>query len=977
MKPHRLLLAASTAAALSLGAPARAQAPATTTPETNEDPVVLSPFEVDVSKDRGYKATNAISGTRLNTAIKDLPMPLEVVTAEFLRDTGSRDLREALRYSSGILLQTQNDYGAASGSFSTTPGKINNPEGVTANPDQTHMKIRGFQTESVLRDGFRRQQSTDSINIARVEIARGPASLLYGVGNFGGVVNYLVKQPERERSTELGLAIGSYNFKRATLDTTDAINESGTLAYRLTAAVEDGDDYTDFNEHHHFFVSPVISWRPFKNTEVLFDVEYGKERVDGIGWQNVRAAVSGFVNDSAGYNGNFLPIPGHDQREFRWSGPDTYRASTAANYNIKITQKITENLHFLAGVNHATFDWEQLDNLAALQRISEGSNVPEWAIAPVEYQGLSSGQAGVPAGPQPSTLSYQWEKQWRDNTHDQVRAELNYTFKLFENSSRWLRMDHSILGGFTYTKERVEVSTRQTAGDVANYHSPADFSPIRFGVQGDGVTADRGMVEWDNSDTTTSNPALYAVYQGKFLDDRLTLIAGVRRDRSWNTVWEYNPEYRSDGTPNGDTAPRFSHGVVSKDTTTQFGASFAITREVSVYAMQSEGVEPNYQGKLDFYGNPLQAALAKNKEVGLKIDLFNGRLSGTISRFEITRSRAQIGSSSLVWFAPVVSGELNFDPTRDIVYNVNDLNPATNDWNAAAVDSLAQWEAARQAGAIYQATNAAGATNWYANASMPEGAAFLDAVFANVAKNNQYGWWGWIYNGADPGSLPFDELVNNATMDGNGAQRSVATGSDRSSGWDTQLIFAPTENLQILVSWSHIKKVVLNAQEWAKYPYPEDRWAIWYAPISWAATAGRPLEEVYSDPNDTSTFIAFGTGLPMDDTPKDQGTFWINYQFPKNTALDGLSIGIGGFYESERLIYPAYGQNALDNNGNPIFLSTPSRTTFNAMIRYGFKLRGRDTAVQLNVENFTNDRKLYGFIYASPIRWQLSLTHKL
>jgi hypothetical protein len=214
-------------------------------------------------------------------------------------------------------------------------------------------------------------------------------------------------------------------------------------------------------------------------------------------------------------------------------------------------------------------------------------------------------------------------------------------------------------------------------------------------------------------------------------------------------------------------------------------------------------------------------------------------------------------------------------------------------------------------------------------------------------------------------------------MDDNGGQRSVATGSDRSSGWDTQLLFTPTENLQILFSWSHITKVVLNAQTWAKYPYPQDRWAIWYAPYTFAATAGRPLNQVYTDPTDTSTYIAFGTGLPLDDTPKDQATFWINYQFPQHAALEGWSVGVGGYYESKRSIYPAFGQNALDSSGKTIFLSSPSRTSINAMIKYSFKLGGRDSSVQLNVDNVENDTKLYGFIYAAPRRWQLTFNHKL
>lgn len=983
-KPFLLAVPALAGLWLSLAADAQTNAspsaPASTVAAPGDQPkeeevVVLSPFEVSTEKDRGYRATNSISGTRLDTAIKDLPMPIEVITADFLRDTAATDLRESLRYSSGILLQTQNDYGAPAGSFSTSPGKINNPEGSTASPDQTHMKIRGFETESVLRDGFRRQNATDSVNISRIEIARGPASLLYGVGNFGGVVNYLVKQPETKPFSEVTFAAGSWDFLRATIDTTGPIDQAGTFAYRLTGAWQDTHSYTDFDTERHFFISPVVTWSPFKDTKILLDFEYGKQWQDGIGWQRLRAAVSGYVNDSAGYNGDFLNLPGKDSRTFRWSGPDTYRDSTASNVEFKITQNLFQNLHFLAGVDHSSFNFDQLDNLAALQTVSSGSSVPAWAVAPVTYAGLSSTQAGVPVGPQPSTIAYQWEKHRQENGHDQVRVELNYDLKLFQGGSKWLKMDNSFLGGLSYTRETVEDHTRQTPGDVANYHSPADTNYFRYGKQGDG-SADHPLVEWDNQKTTTSDPALYAVYQGKWLDDRLTLIAGVRRDRSWNHVWTYDPEYNADGTPRGDTAAHTVDSGSSNDTTYQYGVSLAVTRELSIYGMSSEGVEPNYQGKLDFYGQPLKAALAKDKEVGVKLDLFGGKISGTISRFQITRTRSQVGSSSLFWFVPVVSNHLNFNPNKDIVYNVNDQNPYNNTWNQTAVDSKAQWDAGVAAGSIYQATNSSGSTNWYVNASKATGATFLDAVFANAVKNN-YDWWGWLYSGSDPGSLPFDNLVNNATMDDNGAQKSVATGSDRSSGWDTQILFQPTDDLQILFSWSHITKVVLSAQTWAKYPYPQDRWAIWYAPYTFAATAGRPLSEVYKDPTDTSTYIAFGTGLALDDTPKDQGSVWINYHLPRHTALEGLTFGVGATYEGPRSIYPAFGQNALDQNGNTIFLSTPSKTLVNAMVKYSFKIGRRDASVQLNVDNVADNQKLYGFIYNPPRRWQLTFSQQL
>ncbi|MBA3850168.1 MAG: hypothetical protein C0502_09265, partial [Opitutus sp.] len=133
-------------------ATALAQTPADSTETSsstkvlNEDaPLVLSPFTVTTEKDKGYKATNATSGTRLNTPIKDLPLPLTVVTDQFIRDTGALDLRRGLAYTAGIQLQSQNDQGTPGGAYQG-PGGVNNPEAATANSTGTNYKIRGYIT---------------------------------------------------------------------------------------------------------------------------------------------------------------------------------------------------------------------------------------------------------------------------------------------------------------------------------------------------------------------------------------------------------------------------------------------------------------------------------------------------------------------------------------------------------------------------------------------------------------------------------------------------------------------------------------------------------------------------------------------------------------------------------------------------------------------------------------------------------------
>src|SRR5579859_1573515 len=158
---------------------------------TTESPVKLDPFTVNTTKDRGYAATNEISGSRVDTPIKDIPISIDVITSEFISDIGATDLRSALAYQSGIMVTTQNDLENTAGTFGSAygPGGVNNPQGVTANPDESQYKIRGFIATNTLRDGFLRLSNVDSVNLDRVEVVFGPNALLYGTGNFGGVVD--------------------------------------------------------------------------------------------------------------------------------------------------------------------------------------------------------------------------------------------------------------------------------------------------------------------------------------------------------------------------------------------------------------------------------------------------------------------------------------------------------------------------------------------------------------------------------------------------------------------------------------------------------------------------------------------------------------------------------------------------------------------------------------------------------------------
>src|SRR6476646_7592420 len=93
----RLFLVTTTGWLLAGALPARIAAQAVSpAAATRDEPVMLSAFEVSPQGDDGYKAANAISGTRFNVPLLDLPRPIEVITAEFIEDIGAKEIGEAL-----------------------------------------------------------------------------------------------------------------------------------------------------------------------------------------------------------------------------------------------------------------------------------------------------------------------------------------------------------------------------------------------------------------------------------------------------------------------------------------------------------------------------------------------------------------------------------------------------------------------------------------------------------------------------------------------------------------------------------------------------------------------------------------------------------------------------------------------------------------------------------------------------------------
>lgn len=201
----------------------------------DEDVIQLTPFAVEVARDRGYAATSTLAGTRIRTDLKDLGAAITVVTAEFLADTGATDAGTLLSY------VASSEVGGAQGNFSgAESGDANRylQTDARTNP-QFNQRIRGIGDAALTRGYFRTDIPFDSYNTDSITVSRGPNSLLFGIGSPGGIINNGLKVPVFGRNhLEVTGRYGSHGSSRIETDINRELVK-GRVAMRLATLFED------------------------------------------------------------------------------------------------------------------------------------------------------------------------------------------------------------------------------------------------------------------------------------------------------------------------------------------------------------------------------------------------------------------------------------------------------------------------------------------------------------------------------------------------------------------------------------------------------------------------------------------------------------------------------------------------------------------------------------------------------------------
>lgn len=216
-------------------------------PDTRID--ASSSWDSAIGPDIGFVARRSLTATKTDTPISETPQAISVVTRDQLDAQGApSSLQDALRYTAGV---------AGSRGVNRTDESFN---------------LRGFaaglaSTEpAVFRDGLRNfgtyASTIEAYGIQRVEVLKGPASVMYGQAAPGGVINVVSKRPTRDPLHQLDLQYGSNDHKQIGLDLGGPLDDAGVWSYRLTLLKRDSDTMTDHIPDDREFVSGALAWQP-------------------------------------------------------------------------------------------------------------------------------------------------------------------------------------------------------------------------------------------------------------------------------------------------------------------------------------------------------------------------------------------------------------------------------------------------------------------------------------------------------------------------------------------------------------------------------------------------------------------------------------------------------------------------------------------------------------------------------------------
>ncbi|MDP1771689.1 MAG: TonB-dependent receptor [Methylobacter sp.] len=217
-----------------------------------------SKYDATDPYDKHYAAPNSSFATKTDTPIMETPLNIQVLPKAVLDDQQAIKMDQALKYVSGVTT------GQAAGGLTDQP------------------TIRGFFNYNLFRNGFRIDASgpegtRNMANVQSIEVLKGPAAMLYGRVEPGGMVNIVTKKPLESDYYSVQQQFGSFDLYRTSIDATGPIVGNKNLLYRMNVAYENSGSFRENVDYDKVFVAPVLQWNISPQTTALLELEYRKE----------------------------------------------------------------------------------------------------------------------------------------------------------------------------------------------------------------------------------------------------------------------------------------------------------------------------------------------------------------------------------------------------------------------------------------------------------------------------------------------------------------------------------------------------------------------------------------------------------------------------------------------------------------------------------------------------------------------------
>lgn len=197
---------------------------------------------------------------KIGVPVRDIPLTTSAVSAHTLEQRGIDDLGDAMKNTTGV--RANNTYGGFQ-----------------------HFTVRGFNNFVLLVDGVRDERhnistsapSTNLANIERIEVLKGPASVLFGHSALGGIINLVRKRPTREQRADFSATYGSFNTRRMRAGAGGPL--SGTLSYRVDVGFSETDGYrqSGVNTNNAYL---ALEYTPTARDNFYFTVGANKDKYD-------------------------------------------------------------------------------------------------------------------------------------------------------------------------------------------------------------------------------------------------------------------------------------------------------------------------------------------------------------------------------------------------------------------------------------------------------------------------------------------------------------------------------------------------------------------------------------------------------------------------------------------------------------------------------------------------------------------------